>query len=261
MQTAKKLDRLSFRILWKLILNIQSILPGYLLPGDIKVRVKDKQNSIFYIQKKSDEIFTVMPHYERYTWKIVKSIVKPGDVCIDVGAHIGTYTIPLARIVGQKGLVIAIEPSPIAQILSINVRLNRLQNVVIITKAAHSKKKKINFYFTPLVSEVSSLHKGWIKGIMKIYKRKVDAEPLDELLSELRYSFHRIKLLKIDVEGNEIEVLRGARNTLKITEYVIFEATKRSIKECIKILRSASFKNFKFIESSGPETYNFMASR
>ena len=109
---------------------------GDFLPKDIVVISKEKENSLFYIKAKSDMLFHVMPYYEPITWKKIESIIKPGDICVDVGAHIGTYTIPMAHIVGPDGLVVAIEPSPVRYILSINVKINGLQDrVVIIDKA------------------------------------------------------------------------------------------------------------------------------
>ncbi|MCC6018821.1 MAG: FkbM family methyltransferase [Candidatus Verstraetearchaeota archaeon] len=66
------------------------------------------------------------------------------------------------------------------------------------------------------------------------------------------------KLLKVDVEGAEVEVLKGSAEILKLTDYIVFEASKQTIEGC---LRALSEFDVKFIEGSGPGTFNFIATR
>jgi len=183
-----------------------------------------------------------MPSHEPRTWKIIRSLIRKGDVFVDVGAHVGTYTIPVAKIVGSNGIVVALEPSPFNyQILRRNVEINELRNCILINKAAWSKRAKLQFYYTTQATGISSLFPEWTKY-----------HPLDDILKEVP-PIDRIRVLKIDVEGAEVEVLKGAREVLKITDYVIFEAVK-TLEPCLRLLPS----DFKV---SRIEMYNFLASR
>lgn len=74
-------------------------------------------------------------------WNFIQ--LRKGDVFIDVGAHIGKYTILVAKIVGKEGLVIAIEPNPENyETLLENIKLNNLKNVIAVNIAAWNKKQK-----------------------------------------------------------------------------------------------------------------------
>ena len=232
---------LLFRTITKL-LRINTHLGDFLF-RDIVVISKEKENSLFYIKARSDMLYHITPTYEAITWRKIKSIIEPGDICVDVGAHIGTYTIPIARMVGSNGFVLAIEPSPVKDILSINVKINGLQDrVTIIDKAVHSKRELFDLYYNPSRTGWSFLVKDQLERSTTLCKIKVEALPLDEILKESGIANRRIKLLKIDVEGNEVEVLRGAQHTLENTDYVIFEASKETVSECVRILNSLGFK-------------------
>lgn len=247
------------RVLSRRLLGLSTLPTGYFLFKDTILTLTYKEGCKFLCQAGTDELLYVMPYVEQDTWKKIKSLVKPGDVCIDVGAHIGVYTIPLARIVGSDGLVVAVEPSPLKQVLSLNIRLNKLQNVVIIGKAAYSERKLLNLYFNPLKTGISSLNKNWMEESSAISLR-VEAIPLDELWTEIGYRPKCVKLLKVDVEGAEVEVLRGARNTLKIIKHVVFEAGKQKYRICEEILSSAGFK-VELLERSPIGLHNYLATK
>jgi FkbM family methyltransferase len=188
---------------------------GYYLPKDIHIIVRNRENSIFLCRARTDTLLHVIPHYEWRTWEVIKSITTSGDIFIDVGSHIGTYTIPIARIVGHNGLVIAIEPSPISRILSLNIKLNKLKNVVVLNKAAFSKRVMLNLHFNPLMTGFSSLYKDFKCFRSQLFDISVEAIPLDDLENEIGLRLDRVKLLKIDAEGAEKDVIEGASDTLQ----------------------------------------------
>lgn len=235
-------------------LGMKEILPGHLIFKDVIVKVKTRENCLFYCPARTDALLHVLPYYEEKTLKLMRSILKPGDVFIDVGAHIGSYTIPMARIVGSHGLVIAIEPSPLHKVLLKNIYLNNLKNVIVCKKAAYSKTTKLRFHYNPKKTGISHLSN-------KDLELEVDTSTLDDIIRDVvNYPIKRIKLIKIDVEGAEAEVLRGAMYTLKNTEYIIFEARKETLNECIELL-SDEFK-INFIESvTTGSVYNLIARR
>jgi len=131
--------------------------------------------------------------------------LKAGDVFVDVGAHVGKYALRIAK---QKGcLVVAIEPSPkLYSALTKNVKLNKLSNVRPVNKAAYNTKAKLQLYGADSLS-LCSLKEDYRMGFVE-----VEAEPLDDILNKL--DIKGVKWAKIDVEGAEIEVLDGFRNTM-----------------------------------------------
>ncbi|RSN74934.1 FkbM family methyltransferase [Candidatus Methanodesulfokora washburnensis] len=148
-------------------LGAKNLLPGHLIFRDICVKAKYLEDSIFCIPAKSDALLCVMPYYETLTFKIVKSLLKPGDVAIDVGAHIGVYTIPMAKIVGSKGVIVAIEPSPIRKYLYKNIELNDVRNVVVSEKAAYSTQRRLELYFDLTHCGISSIMGNWANKFVK----------------------------------------------------------------------------------------------
>ncbi|MEQ8394611.1 FkbM family methyltransferase [Thalassobaculum sp.] len=140
-------------------------------------------------------------------------LLDPGDVVVDVGAHIGTFSIPFAKKVGPSGAVIALEAQRLVfQNLVANVVINRLNNV-----RAHNVVCGRESYFVELVENPGdkSPNSGQFRVKQSARNQRewhhTRAEPLDALLTRLP----RLKLIKIDVEGFEQEVLAGARDTLQ----------------------------------------------
>jgi FkbM family methyltransferase len=131
---------------------------------------------------------------------------KGGDIVIDVGAAFGFYTILSSRKVGVAGKIVAIEPSwDNFEILNRNLKLNKLRNVITLNYAAYSKQDTLNLY-----SSYSTLPQRAGKKMEKFVQ--VRANTLDNLLEPLGIS--KVNWMKIDVEGAEYEVLKGARNIL-----------------------------------------------
>jgi len=149
----RNIDELTYltviiRVIIKKVLK-QDPLPAYLASRDFLVRVKSRERSMIYCPAKTDALPHIMPYFERKTWKIMKSIIKRGDVFIDVGAYIGTYSIAIAHKVGRDGIVISLEPSPMYYILCKNIKINGLENCIALKKAAWSKSTHLELYYNP----------------------------------------------------------------------------------------------------------------
>lgn len=141
-------------------------------------------------------------------------IVEPGDVVVDVGANIGTHTVPLARKVGQKGGVLAIEPQRLVyQALCGNVALNGLINVVSINAAAGAAAGRA---MVPLFDPRQPLNWGAVRA--DAYEEGEETEVIT--LDSLR--FNRCKLVKIDVGGMETEVLEGGHELIARCRPILF---------------------------------------
>jgi hypothetical protein len=70
--------------------------------------------------------------YDRAEIAFLRSVLQPGDIFVDVGAHIGIYSLVASRLVGETGRVLAVEAAPqTAKLLSRHVEINHAQNVIV----------------------------------------------------------------------------------------------------------------------------------
>lgn len=136
-----------------------------------------------------------------------------GDVVIDVGASHGWYTLIFAKIVGETGKVISIEPHPgTLNYLKRNVFNNKLKNVEIIEGALSDKNAKTKLYI--------STHRGTdsiLNDIKKTGYILVEGYTLDKILA----SFDEVKFLKMDIEGAEKQVLEVCNSLRKVKTYLV----------------------------------------
>ena len=138
---------------------------------------------------------------------------KQGDIVIDIGANIGRYTIISSKRVGTKGKVVAIEAHPgNFVILNRNIKLNQLTNIIPLNYAAYSKETKIKLYVPDEESGYTIYHTLMERTGKKFVE--VNANTLDYLLQLNEIRQEEVNWIKIDVEGAEFEVLKGATNVL-----------------------------------------------
>ena len=132
---------------------------------------------------------------------------KEGDIVVDIGAAFGFYTILGAKRVGAKGKVVAIEAQPDSfEMLNRNIKLNQLTNIIPLNYAVYSKETKVKLYNTYSIMPESA-GKSTNKFV------EVNANTLDNILLQEEKIFD-VNWIKIDVEGAELEVLKGAHNVL-----------------------------------------------
>jgi FkbM family methyltransferase len=136
--------------------------------------------------------------------------LRPGAVVVDVGANIGTFTLPVAKEIGAAGCVIAIEASPrVFPYLRRNVTLNELSNVRLVQCAAFNCDwQAVPFYET----SIDSFGKGSLGAHFHADRISVVTRTLDSILSEQQV--RRVDLIKLDVEGSEAVVFEGAGKLL-----------------------------------------------
>lgn len=158
-------------------------------------------------------------------------------VFIDIGAHIGKFTIKLAKALNKKGKVISIEPDAFNfALLKENIRLNKLKNIIPKKIACSDSDGIKSFYLGEHGSGGHSLKST--RGSTEV---SVKTSKLDSIISEL--NLNRADLIKIDVEGAESEVLKGAEKTLrKFRPKIIFEAwSKEDLEKSEKILKALNY--------------------
>lgn len=158
---------------------------------------------------------------------IIRSLLKPGDTMIDVGANIGFTAMEGARSVGENGVVHAIEPHPFThRCLEENLSLNQFSSPQVqhYAVAVADTPSELGAQFTDdrrddmnFMVPKSSAH---LPRGMNPKRITVPVTTLDALFPDLL----RCDLLKIDVEGMELAVLRGASRLLKNTRQILIEA-------------------------------------
>lgn len=165
------------------------------------------------------------------------------SVIIDAGAHQGTFTVSMASS-AKVGHVIAIEPmSANLMFLKKNLRINNLENVTVIPKGLWSNSRKRTFYLGSSSAEYSILRDRKLTAL-KIVEIEVDT--LDNILEQ--HGVNKVDFIKMNIEGAEIEALKGARRTLKNhpVELVIdahhFVNGKPTYETIIPMLKELGFK-------------------
>lgn len=146
--------------------------------------------------------------------RFLSPYLRPGDVAIDVGANIGTHTVAFAKLVGDTGAVHAFEPQRLTfQLLCANAALNGLTNVRSYQKAVSTAPGDVKI---PL----PDLRRGENIGNFSLGDAQ-DGEVVPVIALD-SLELPKVKLLKIDVEGMEADVLLGARKLIAKTQPVIF---------------------------------------
>jgi FkbM family methyltransferase len=142
---------------------------------------------------------------------------KEGDTVVDIGAHIGRYSLISSKRVGQNGKVVAIEADPaVFDVLNKNIKLNSLTNVTILNYAVFSKETKIKLFVPGDESDFTIYNTVMTdrSGNADVKYVEVEANTLDNILQQNGINPEDVNWVKIDVEGAEYEVLRGATNVL-----------------------------------------------
>lgn len=157
---------------------------------------------------------------ERRHQVFFRKYLKRGSVVIDVGASWGVHTLYTSKLVGQEGKIIAIEPCPRAfKELKWHLERNHCLNVISLDYAASDEGNTITL-FSDAVSD-----KFFIKSdtaLSNFNKEVIPAKKLDTIAGEL--SLQRVDLIKIDVEGAEDKVLRGAESVIsEFRPYLLIE--------------------------------------
>jgi len=140
---------------------------------------------------------------------------KKGDVILDCGAHVGNCTIIFSRIVGKTGLVVSLEPIEDSFTL-LNERLKRLKliNVLALNRGVWDQKVKL-----PATINSNTLYARIKPDKKSEYGENetiITCTTIDDLVTDLKLS--RLDFIKMDIEGAEIEALKGAVNTLETLE-------------------------------------------
>lgn len=162
--------------------------------------------------------------YDALQVKWLTSHLHEGDIALDIGAHCGMYSILMAAKCGQTGQVVAFEPDPYARkLLDENLRLNPHLKRPIVERSACSDEVGDAILFSRGGNAQSSLARSGVEfsPSHKSDEIRVSTVTLDAYLSEHRLPVPRC--IKIDAEGAEIRILKGAKQILESGAEVVCE--------------------------------------
>ncbi|MEB3189647.1 MAG: FkbM family methyltransferase [Snowella sp.] len=190
--------------------------------------------------------------YEPETIKALQSLVKSGDIVLDIGANIGAITLPLANLVGVAGQVIVFEPTAWAygkleKNLSLNSNLiDRIKAEQIMLLDEGKEPPSLIYSSWSLVNEEDELTHPTHKGRL-MTTDGVRGISLDRYIEE--NSVEKIDLIKLDVDGYELDVIKGASKTLsRYSPRIILELAphvqeeKEQLEDLLFELKSANYR-------------------
>lgn len=203
--------------------HFDSILEGALIETDIKFSIRTLH-----------DFFVISSLWEEQLTRVFK--LGKGMTFLDVGAHIGRYTLRAGMMVGKEGKIIAVEPNrDNFDVLVRNIALNRLTNCIPLNLAAYSSDTELDLFHGPSSAE-HSIKEDFGKG-----SQKVKSRALDNVLEEI--GVKKVDMVKIDVEGAELEVLRGMEKTLtRDGPALIIEVVAKDEGEIIEYLNHLGYK-------------------
>jgi len=217
-------------------------------PGQAKVVVRGKNHGFLMNLDRSDwaqrMTYFLGRYYELGVARVLELILRPGDRFVDIGANIGMITLHARSLVGSAGRIDCFEPNPdCVDSLRRNLALNDIQNVVIHQCALAEIAGSMTLSLMSGHSGTATLADVGGKAIRKIV---VDVRVGDEVIKEVP------RLMKIDVEGFELQVLKGLRSTLSVHRpFVITELIERqlalagtTVREMADYLSSLDYKAY-----------------
>jgi FkbM family methyltransferase len=191
--------------------------------------------------------------FERESMMAYRRLILPGQTVLDIGANIGAHTLHLARCAGQAGKVIAFEPTDFAfKKLNMNVSLNpkikkniELLQIFLISSPNTAFSQNMIYSSWPLTDDlkVHSKHGGKLKS-----SNGATSATLDDVVSS--HSIQDVNFIKLDVDGNEINVLQGGIRTLEryrpiilmeLAPYV-FDQEKQSFEQLCSLIKEIRYR-------------------
>ena len=165
--------------------------------------------------------------YERRELRFLRSTLRAGDLFVDVGANVGLLSLCAAQQVGEDGGVLAIEPDPInIARLEANVRLNPRSQVTVLPVAIGATRGTVQLGMPE--SQVDIGNHGARSSASLENQIEVELMPIDDAVAQWRVGADAVRLVKLDVEGMENDVVRGGPDLFgESTHCVMLEVNRR----------------------------------
>jgi FkbM family methyltransferase len=160
--------------------------------------------------------FTEFGGHTRNELAMVRSFLRPGDVVVDAGAHIGSFAVPMAAAVGATGRVLAVEPDPVnVELLYMNIAANGVGGRVLVEERV----------LASTIDHYGGLPDPANTGALRFVAGRRDdglvASRVDDVVGR-HLGDARVRLIKIDVEGMERSVLESAEGTVARSRPLIY---------------------------------------
>jgi FkbM family methyltransferase len=188
-----------------------------------------------------------MPAYEPIDWVDPRQ----GEYFLDGGGYVGWYSILAGRAVGDSGRVVALEPDTLnRRQLERNLALNKLENVQILPLAIWSRSGNV----------------GWRHGEEPVWHRVRDEGELtqesvsiDELVVDLGLA--RLDWIKLDIEGAEVDALRGASRTLRDYSPKLFIEVHETKEVVATMLHDAGYRIMRELYDQPPDRHGWILAQ
>ncbi len=185
---------------------------------------------------------------------ILPSLMDKDTVFVDVGAYMGLYTVYACR---RARRVLAVEPNPMAlAYLKANVALNNCHNTIVVPKAASDKRGVVKLRIPrPAREEHVPTTASIVWSFEEALEVDVEADTLDNIVDEA--GLDTIDIVKIDVEGAEGLVIKGAERTLRKSRTILIEIWPENT-WIISYLQALGYKLAKVVDHQHYKNYLFL---
>jgi FkbM family methyltransferase len=233
------------------ICNLVKIIkdhPNWLGNADEEIRVRTNFGFELLCDRKDELGQSVINkgEWESLISRTIQVCLRECDFSIDVGANIGYHSLLMSQCVGYNGVVLAFEPvKAILRRLLFNINVNNSNNIIVQSSALSDINGVVKLFISNDANKgLSTLRQeeGWAEQLVLTSR-------LDGLLTFI--GNQRIRLIKIDVEGYELHVLKGIGKLLENVDYLICEINPDYLKKC----DSSPQEIFKLMEDYGFISY------
>jgi FkbM family methyltransferase len=172
---------------------------------------------------------------------LFRQIVRPGMLVVEVGANIGAHTVELSRLAGRQGLVLAFEPQRLMfQTLCANLALNSCGNVHAFQYAIGAASGEL---MVPILAPDQPNNFGGLSLVGATNGERVPLRPIDD------FNLTACHVLKLDLEGMEVEALRGAERTIAAHRPIIYAENDREERsaELISLLLAYRYRIYRHL--------------
>ena len=185
---------------------------------------------------------------EAETLEMLQRLLVPGDCVVEAGGHIGYFTLFFVRQVGPGGQVVVFEPGP-NNLPYLRDNLAGLSNVTLRTEAVGAESGRATFYVEDLTGQNNSLvpdyeglrsNQASAHVVVNVHEVVVDVVTLDDVTRDLE----TVDVIKIDIEGGELEALQGATTLLTERRPILMVEITREKVAVVRLLRDHGYRLF-----------------